>query len=765
MSERQTERRTWFVSLRLKFLVGFTLLFSIVFTVAFYWFYSFATEQVMARVQDNMVATLNGAIAGVDGDEFIALAREGIPREDGLTDDPRYWRHLAWLETVHNIEPRAYPYTYVKGDEPQEVLFIGDILVITNREKSSAFRESYISKGGMWGGLTGPNLKMDPYVDPWGSWVSAYAPIKDSNGELVGGMGVDFPADYVHQVRRAILDDALIAFVITYVMLFVLVFLISGALTRATLALTQTAGQVAQGDYDQDIRGLYSGRLRDEISSLAQVFDSMVSNIARDITERKQAEEALRKSEERYRSLFDGVPVGLYRSTPEGQILDANPALVRILDYPDQESYLAVNAADMYVNPEDRVRWQALMEREGMARDFEHQVRRYYGTAIWVKDTTRAVQDADGRVLYYEGALEDITERKKAEEELRDREATMRALLNAPIDMATLLDADGIIIDANEATARSLGRNLNELVGLCVYDFLSPAVAKSRKAQIDRVFRSGSPVRFEDELEGKFFDCNLYPVLDAKGKVARIAAYARDITLRKQADERIRAYQERLRSLTSQLSLTEERERREIATALHDGIGQTLAICKMQLGMLQQSASSTELAESLDEIQKHIQDIIRDTRSLTLEISSPMLYQLGLEAAVEWLTEQTQDRYGIASVFRDDGQPKPLDDDVRVLVFQSVRELLLNVAKHAQAQGVQVAIRRDNNDIQIIVEDDGVGFDVFPTGSHWSAIKGFGLFSIRERLDHLGGQLKIKSKPGHGTQVILVTPLKREETP
>ena len=237
MSERQTERRTWFVSLRLKLLVGFTLLSGIALVVAFYWFYRSTTEQVMARIRDNMVATLNGAIAGVDGDEFIALAREGIPREDGLTDDPRYWRHLAWLETVHNIEPRAYPYTYVKGDEPKEVLFIGDILVITQLEKSAAFRESYISKGGMWGGLTGPNLKMSPYVDPWGSWVSAYAPIKDSKGELVGAMGIDFRADYVHQVQWAILGQALVVFAITYITLFVLVFLLSGALTRPTLAL------------------------------------------------------------------------------------------------------------------------------------------------------------------------------------------------------------------------------------------------------------------------------------------------------------------------------------------------------------------------------------------------------------------------------------------------------------------------------------------------------------------------------------------------
>jgi signal transduction histidine kinase len=289
-------------------------------------------------------------------------------------------------------------------------------------------------------------------------------------------------------------------------------------------------------------------------------------------------------------------------------------------------------------------------------------------------------------------------------------------------------------------------------------------LAESRKAQVDEVFRSGSPVRFEDEREGRFFDHRLYPVFGAQGEVTRIAVYIHDITHRKQAEERIRVYQERLRSLASQLSLVEERERRRLATALHDRIAQTLALSKMKLGALQEPVSSTDLAQSLDEIYRLIEQTIQDTRSLIFEISSPILYHFGLEAAVEWLTEQTQKQHGIPSEFRDDRQPKPLDEDVRILLFQAVRELLVNVAKHAQAQSVKVAIRRDGSDIQIIVEDDGVGFDAFPIGSHWSEIKGFGLFSIRERLDHLGGQLKIKSEPGHGTQVTLVAPLKREET-
>jgi len=300
MNKEQTERRTWFVSLRVKLLVGFTVLFSVVFAVAFYWFYSFATDRALRRIEEDMVDTLNGAIACVDGDEFISLAREGKPRDDGLTDDPRYWRHLDWLETVHNIEPRAYPYTFVKGDKPNEVRFIGDILVITDPDNSAAFREAYISKGGMWAGLTGPNKKLEPYDDQWGSWVSAYAPIANSQGELVGAMGMDFRADYVRQVQQAIRDKVVVAFAMTYTTLFVLVFVVSEALTRPVITLTTVAEQVAGGDYDQNVSALYSGKLRDEVATLSQVFEMMISKV-------REREESLKRQVQELRIKIDQV--------------------------------------------------------------------------------------------------------------------------------------------------------------------------------------------------------------------------------------------------------------------------------------------------------------------------------------------------------------------------------------------------------------------------------------------------------------------------
>ena len=140
--------------------------------------------------------------------------------------------------------------------------------------------------------------------------------------------------------------------------------------------------------------------------------------VAQDITERKQAEKSLRESEQRYHGLFDSVPIGLYRTTPDGKILDANPSLLEILGYPDKEAPLKLNTAETYINGEDWRHWQAKMKRDGAVTNFEAQMRRRDGTAIWVRDNARAVYDADHQVLYYDGSLENITVQKRASEKI-----------------------------------------------------------------------------------------------------------------------------------------------------------------------------------------------------------------------------------------------------------------------------------------------------------------------------------------------------------
>ncbi len=188
----------------------------------------------------------------------------------------------------------------------------------------------------------------------------------------------------------------------------------------------------------------------------------IVLSTIRDVSERKQGEEVLRASEARYHDLFNGVPVGLYRTAPGGQFLDANQALVELLGYPDREALLAINAVAVYVNAHDRKRWQALMEGQGVVRRFEMQLRRYDGTIIWVEDNARVVRDADGRVQYYEGSDQDITERKQAEELRREMHV---ALANAMPGISRL-DPEGRYVTVNDMYARMTGYEPGEMIGM-----------------------------------------------------------------------------------------------------------------------------------------------------------------------------------------------------------------------------------------------------------------------------------------------------------
>ncbi|MBL7152711.1 MAG: response regulator [Phycisphaerae bacterium] len=233
---------------------------------------------------------------------------------------------------------------------------------------------------------------------------------------------------------------------------------------------------------------------------------------------------------------------------------------------------------------------------------------------------------------------------------------------------------------------------------------------------------------------------------------------------RHKAERKILDYQAQLKSLASELALAEERERRRIARKLHDGIGQSLAISKLGLDKVRGSESSAALGQAVKEASESIEQIISEVSSLSFDLSSPIPYDLGLEAAVaDWLDERMAKDYGIATEFEDDGQPKPLDADIIAVLFRDVRELLMNVVKHAGAKKVKLSIGRVGGRIRISVEDDGCGFD--PAAAAANAVKngGFGLFSVRERLEQLGGSVEIDSAPGSGTRVTVTAPLKCEE--
>lgn len=355
----------------------------------------------------------------------------------------------------------------------------------------------------------------------------------------------------------------------------------------------------------------------------------------------------------------------------------------------------------------------------------------------------------------------DVTERWRAFDQ-RLRLATVLADSN---DAVTVHDLDGTITAWNRGAARMYGYSESDAVGMNVRAIVPAAEELEAAAFLERL-AGGDPVEsFETRRvtkDGRVLDVWLSTTIlrDDKGAPIAVASTERDITERNAAEQEVRRNQQRLSALTSELSLAEERERRRIASDLHDQVGSTLAAAKIKLGQVQQAAAGGHrIDQALKEVRDLIESTITSTRSLTFDLASPILYEIGLEAALESLADELHKRHGIRRRFRDDGLPKPLRRDSQVVIYHAVRELLMNVVKHAHAGSVHVSIGRDGGDVRVCVEDDGIGFKTPDEGFHISRSGGFGLFHAGQRLNHLGGRLEVRSEPRRGTAVMVVAPL------
>jgi PAS domain S-box-containing protein len=222
--------------------------------------------------------------------------------------------------------------------------------------------------------------------------------------------------------------------------------------------------------------------------------------------------------------------------------------------------------------------------------------------------------------------------------------------------------------------------------------------------------------------------------------------------------EQLERSRDDLRKLASELVLTEERERKKLATTLHDEVAQTLAAIRMRMDQIRNLPIDDEHRQVIEQGQELLSHSIRQTRALMKEISNPVLYDLGLRAAVEALVETIKDRHGIQIKCSFEGNLNSISQDLNVMIFRIVKELLQNVIKHSGARGVNIRILEDGKSIRTIVADDGVGFQVNNANSAGNLEVGFGLFSIRERVKSFNGTIQIKSRPGIGSEVSVELP-------
>ncbi|MCX5998300.1 MAG: sensor histidine kinase, partial [Chloroflexi bacterium] len=338
-----------------------------------------------------------------------------------------------------------------------------------------------------------------------------------------------------------------------------------------------------------------------------------------------------------------------------------------------------------------------------------------------------------------------------------------------------LYDATGRLVGVNKACRKMVGLVDDTTLPPWPNIFADATVPDSakealRRAEIARYQtrvdydRLSKAVKYGLKRSGTgFVDVLVTPLgVEPDGRVSGYMSQVQDVTELEERGQRLRSYQRQLQSLASQLSLAEEKERRRLAILLHDQVGQLLAIVKFKLARLREMQPSSGAQRSLDEIEGLLGDAIRETRSLTFDLSPPVLYELGLESALEWVAKRFEAQYGIKCTVRYDETLKPLSDDLRGLLFNAVRELLVNVVKHARAHAVAISVMGESAHILVRVEDDGVGFNT--SDPRWRS-QGFGLFNARERLSAIGGHMQIRSQPGCGTSVVLAAPLSAGDVP
>jgi PAS domain S-box-containing protein len=354
---------------------------------------------------------------------------------------------------------------------------------------------------------------------------------------------------------------------------------------------------------------------------------------------------------------------------------------------------------------------------------------------------------------------------------------------SAPLGYVTL-DEDGYVQEINLAGAKLLGQERSELVGYPFVDHVAPRDQKAFLAHVQQCCQHREETTAEMTLvdkQARAITVQLHSLpIEAPEKDGVFCKTAiADITERQRAEEQLRVLNEtleervaertataqrqaaQLRMLATELTEAERRERRRLAQVLHDQLQQLLVAARIKVAGMNRSMRDEEQRAPLAQVDELLAKAIGESRSLTLDLSPPVLYDVGLMAALGWLARQMQQKHDLTVTIVAETGAEPADVVVRDFLFQAVRELLLNVSSHAQTHTAEVSLKQlDEDRLRIAVADSGVGFDPRELDPH-DAAAGFGLFSIGQRIELLGGRFDIRSAPGEGTTAVIELPLTR----
>ncbi len=470
-----------------------------------------------------------------------------------------------------------------------------------------------------------------------------------------------------------------------------------------------------------------------------------------------------------YREMFEVLPVAVFIHS-DGRFVYANQEAARLHGF-GVASQLVNRPLAEFVHPDDIHNFQkAVLENP-------ENVHRKRHTELRIVQKKNRVLDLEvtSVPVVFAGKMarlaicSDRTEQKQIRDSLLNHLMFLETLIDTIPNPIFYKGRDGSYLGCNKIFAKKiLGLPRCEIIGKTVYDFSELIPLKDAEIyhyNDQKLFEQSGIQVYESKVlcaDGLRRDYIFYKAtyMDSQNIVSGLVGVMVDITELRRVEQDLYLYQDKLRGLTSSMALAEEFERHKIATNLHEQIGQALAVSKMKLGALQETAITQEMLQALGEIRELIGQTIQDARSLTFELSPPVLHEVGLKAALEWLVENFASQGKISYSYHDDGKTPNLDGNIRVLLFRATRELLFNVAFHSNAAKASIGLSEDHENVYIRVEDNGVGFEPAKIDDKVAELSGVGLFSIRERIKHLGGRLEIKSRLGQGTRVTIVSPKK-----
>lgn len=507
--------------------------------------------------------------------------------------------------------------------------------------------------------------------------------------------------------------------------------------------------------------------------------ENIMFGIARDITFRKKAEEELRQSKDlleqskkQLEVITNNLPGAIvqFKMSPDGSDeliyvskgaymiwgIDANEAMEDNQKFWKQidSAYLEKVEKSIKTSFESLIPWHV-----------EFKTKLPNKTAKWIEAIGIPRKLRDGSVIW-DSIMLDITSRKLIEEQLQESKALLEKTINSLNEVVLVIDPENRkILLVNAAVEKMFGYKPSEVIGN------NTKMLHINREKYEAFANIGEPIleehgTFHTEFQMKHKDGSIIEtenivtsIKNENNWYSGVVSVIRDITVRKNNEKKLREYQQSLRNLTTELSLAEEKQRKEIAANIHDHLSQLLVISKIKVSDLKNDEKSEKRQLKLSSIINHISEALENSRRITYDLSPPILYEMGLVETMYWLTEKIEGENNIKVQFKTNIETIALPESTLIFMFRSIQELLYNAIKHACASSIITEFHFANNLLSVLVKDDGKGFNLLEMDKKKSATKSFGLFAVKERIKNLGGKFSIKSKEGKGTEAKIDIPI------